>query len=86
MFQKCNLPVNTLLCTLFIHAELRALLSHITGAEIARKRTIKVDFFQDVNGTICAHTCGNQIGYPRGVFVEGEESYASFEMAMRTVV
>ena len=45
---------------------LRLFLLHTTGSDIARKKSIRVEFMQDDHGMICAHTCAKLVILPRG--------------------
>ena len=45
-------------------------LLHTTGSDIARKKSIRVEFMQDDHGMICAHTCAKLVILPRGVFTD----------------
>ncbi len=65
---------------------LRAFVRHVTGAEVLRKRSIRVEFMEGSSGCITVHTCANQITLPRGVFMDEEDSYKLFVSAMEAVV
>lgn len=45
---------------------LKAFLQHVSGSTVPRKRSIRVDFMEEPNGSITAHTCANVIVLPRG--------------------
>ena len=73
-------------CIIYEHsiAGLKALMRHITGSTIARKKSVQVDFLCDDHGVITAHTCANIIVLPRGVFTSN--SYELFKVAMKAVI
>ena len=72
-------------CSDVFPADLKALVQHITGAIVPRKKSIKVDLMEDDYGTIVAVTCGNTIVLPQGVFTSTDESFQEFCMAMHAV-
>ena len=60
---------------------------HITGAELAMKKDVRVDFMEDDNGAIVAHTCSRLIILPRGIFtVDTSDAYQMFSSAMEAVL
>lgn len=65
---------------------LRALMRHITGSTIAKPNTVKVEFMSDEHGAIFVSTCANVITLLRGVFVDTEQSYATFKMEVSAAV
>ena len=69
-----------------LYAGLRALMRHITGSTVAKRNSVKVEFMSDEHGVIFASTCANLIILPRGVFVDTEESYATFKMAISAAI
>ena len=63
--------------------ELTSFLLFVTGKlTVMKKKSILVQFIDDDEGTITAHTCGSQIVFPRAVF----SSYNMFVMAMKAVI
>ena len=63
------------------------MLCHITGASVAYKKSIKLDFMgEDDVGVFSAHTCSNTIVFPRGCFADTSESFALFKVAMKSLI
>ena len=68
----------------FFLLELKDFLNHVTGTTAVFKESIKIDF--DDIGAISAHTCSNLLVFPRGAFVDTQESYSLFKMAMKSFI
>ena len=66
-------------------AGLKAFLYHVTGAAVAYRHSICLDFMDnDKNAVISAHTCANTIVCPRGAF--NSEDFELFEVAIKAVI
>lgn len=59
---------------------------HITGKAIPMKKSIQVLFVDDDPGAIVAHTCSNQIMFPRVSFPDTEEAFQNFVLALKAVI
>lgn len=73
--------VNLKYITHFI-AELKSLVIFITGSNIVKRRSIKVE---DEVGSILARTCSKLIIFPRGLFKEEDEAF-KFADVMNSII
>jgi hypothetical protein len=68
----------------FILLELWNMLQFITGCQVPKRTSIKVNFIEDVYGAIVVHTCCNTITLPRNVWRE-EEQYSALAKSMSVI-
>lgn len=80
--------INTVLYSIlffFFDTDLKALVQHISGVAVPRKKSIKIELMEDYYGVIVAATCGDTIALPQGVFAATDDSIQEFCMAMHAV-
>ena len=56
---------------------------HITGKLVVANKSIEVNFMD--GDAITAHTCSNQIVFPRGAFTDTTESFEIFAAGLKAV-